>query len=367
MERVDVVVVGGGLAGLAAGAAAAAGGVRAILVEADALPRGGQGLQALSRGEMEALGLGSDQAQRVLSLMQVGDRPPVELGGRAVIGAVRGETLHRHLLDRARRSGLELRDRTQARAVTLDPEGWVVELERAEPVRAPILIIADGVRSRILRTLGVATAQHFTPGHAEAVTFLVAHFELNREQLAGFDTYRIAEASGPMSRLELLPGDDGVTLAVGPIWQSIDGDAPWPSPEHPAAQRALRVAIRALGLPAAPRSVELEEWRIGGLPCPATFDGGMVIGAAAGHKPPWPLRASHALVMQGEEAGRAAARAVLEKVWSASALAERLGAGYDLAVAPARAGFVMEAEGLRRRRSLPPEFWRRGRSARATS
>lgn len=367
MERVDVVVVGGGLAGLAAGSAAAQGGVRSLLVEEGALPRGGEALQALTRTEMEELGLEADDAERILGRMRVGEFEPVTLGGRAVLGSIRTETLHRHLLERARRGGMELRDRTRAHSVSLDPEGWVVEVQNAEPIRAPILILADGVRSRTLESLGVAGAQRFTPNHAEVITFLVAHFDLPKDQVASLDTYRIEEGRGPMTRYELLPGRDGATLAVGPVWQSITGDGSWPSPAHPSAARALEIAMRALALPSPPRSFDVEEWRIGGLPCPATFDGGMVIGAAAGHRPPWPLRAAHALVRQGEEAGRAAARAVLDKAWTAAALAQRLGAGYDVAVASARASFAWEAQGLRKRRELPPEFWRRAPGARVTS
>lgn len=361
MERVDVVVIGGGLAGLAAASAAAQGGVRSILVEKDTLPRGGEALTALSRRELTSLGLTEEDGERVLARMRVEGHEGVGLDGQAVLVSVQMERLHRHMLERARRAGMELRDGTRAGSVGLDPEGWIVELEGGEPIRAPILVIADGVRSRTLQHLGVSVAQRLTPADAEVVTCFTAHFNLDKKQAAAFEEYRIIEASGPMSRYELLPGKKGVTLAFGPVWQSSNGEAPWPSAAHPSAMRALEIATRVLNLPSDPSSIGVEEWRIGGLPCPATFDGGMVIGAAAGHRPPWPLRASHALVRQGELAGGAAAKAVLDKVWSARALSNRLGADYDAAVAPARAAFSWESNGLRQRRELPPEFWRRGR------
>lgn len=361
MERVDVVVIGGGLAGLAAGGASAQGGVRSILVEQDTLPRADEGLQALTRHELETLGLGVDDAERVLTRMHVGPHDPVELAGRAVLCAVRTEHLHRHLLERARRAGMELRDGTAVGGLTLDPEGWTLDLEGAEPIRAPILVVADGVRSPTLQRLGVADAQRFTPTQSEIITFGRAQFSLKGDELERFDAYRVEERGGPMSRYEILPGATDLTLAFGPVWQSGTGETPWPSATHPATTRALEIAVRKLDLPSDALAVSLEEWRLGGLPCPATFDGGMVVGAAAGHRPPWPLRASSALIRQGEQAGRAAARAVLDKAWTAKALAERLGVGYDEHVASTRAALAFEAEGLRERRSLPPEFWRRGR------
>lgn len=353
MERVDVVIVGGGVAGLAAAAAAAAGGVRAIVVEQVSLPRTAHLLYALTERELSTIGLPAKQAERIHGQAVFGGEP-VTLGGTLPIHAIRAQALHHHLYLRAKKAGAELRDGVKAASTALDHEGWIVRVLGAEPIRAPILIVADGARSTTLQSIGLAAAQRFSPSWAEVVTFLCATWDLPPSELNKHPMPAIRETQGPVGRCEILPGRDRLTIALGPVWSGVGApDRTWPSAASGAAIAALDRLCRELELPTKPRAVELEEWRLDALPVPPTFDGGIVIGAAAGHRPRRPLSAQGALFRAGALAGAAAAKAVLAQTWRAAELGRLLGDGYGELLAEVQAEIAHEAHGLRRARVLP--------------
>lgn len=350
MERVDVVIVGGGVAGLAAAAAASAGGVRAIVVEQASLPRSMQLLYAMSAEDLELMGLDAIVAERVHDRLTTGETP-VALGGNLAIHAVRAQTVHQHLYTKARNAGAEIRDGVKAAGTMLDQEGWLVRVSGAEPIRAPILIVADGARSTTLSSIGLAAAQRFSPRQAEIVTFLCATWELPPSEQGKYTIPSIREGWGPISRWEILPGRDRLTVALGPVWfGAAESDEAWPSAASRGAIAALDQVCRSLELPAKPKAVELEEWRLDALPVPSTFDGGLVIGAAAGHRPRRPLSAQGSLFRAGRLAGHSAARAVFSGRWDAAALSELLGEEYRFLASEVAAEIAYEAHGLRRPR-----------------
>jgi flavin-dependent dehydrogenase len=345
MERVDVVVVGGGVAGLAAGWAAAAGGVRAIVVDEAPLPRASHMLYALSARDLEIAGLDASSAERVHDRMSIAPHDPVLLGDSMAIHAVRAQALHVHLLTKARTAGAEIRPGARRVRTTSDRDGWIIRSENGEPIRAPILIVADGARSPTLASIGVAEAQRFSVSQAEVVTFLCATWDLPPSELGKHTIPLVHESGGPMGRWEILPGRDGVTVAVGPVWEK------WASPSSPGTFAALDRATRALALPHKPRAIEMEEWRLDMLPVPPTFDGGIVIGAAAGHRPRRPLDGQGALLRAGRIAGRAAAKAVHLEDAGAKALGGMMADEYLEIVAHVEAEIAHESHGLRRERA----------------
>lgn len=355
MERVDVVVVGGGAAGLSAAWGAAAGGVRAIVIEETELPRPAQGLYALGKRDFTDLGLEISASERVHRLMRVNDRPEVELDWNLAIYVVRGQTIHHQLYTRARGAGAEIRDGATAVGAELDQEGWVVRIAGGEPVRAPVLIIADGARSSMLTAIGLANAQRLSRQGAEVVSTLCATWDLPPSEASKHTMFRAHESRGPLGRAELLPGKDRVTLAVGPVWHGVASrDDEWPA--NALARGTIARAAKLFDLPALPRTIEVEEWRLDALPSPPVFDGGMVIGGAAGHRPHRPLSSHGALVRCGKVAGRAAAQAVLSASWRADELAAHLGEAHRALVAEVEAEVAYEAHGLRRPRGRTESF-----------
>lgn len=356
LERVDVVVVGGSIGGITAALSAAKGGVRTILVEQSTLPKPSRILYALRKVELDHLGIKAAQAERVLYQVEVNDRGPASLGDDLAYYAVSAQSLQEDLVSRARAAGVLVRDGTPAARAEFDREGWRVTLYGAEPVRAPILIIADGARSKTLKAIGISEAQRYSAENAEIMTFAVARFNVGEKAANKFASFKIIESHGPLSRIEVLPGSDSLTVAFGPIWRGVATPPDATAPSH-ELQPILEVVRRKLSLSIPPESVEREEWRLDALPVPATFDGGIVIGAAAGHRKREALCATGQLARAGELAGEAAASAVLSKRWHASALREELGRAYLDVVEPTLSGVGYEARGLRKKRALAPEFW----------
>ena len=365
MERVDVVVVGENVEAMAAAWGAANGGVRAILVAESPLPSRTQTLYGLRRTDLEAFDLDEHAADRVLDKLQVEGSEPVALGGDLAIHAMLGAGIERVLVARARKAGVEIRERARAVRADLDEDGWHLQLSRGEPIRAPILVVADGARSRTLETIGVAQAQRFTASAAEVATFLCATWEVGPQRAQELDSYRIIDTPGPLGRCEVLPGSHSITAGFGPVWRGVaKPDLSWPSPTACGAVTVIETVARRLDLSANPTSVGVEEYRLDALPSPATFDGGMVVGSAAGDRPRRPLTCQGQLIEAGQLAGAAAAKCVLSKNWSAAALAAGLGDNYAALTAGARAELDFEARGGHRPRELPAGFWRGGASSR---
>ena len=156
-SRRDLVVVGGGPAGLAAAAAAAARGLGVLLLERGSLPADkacGEGLLPAGVRALEALG--------ALALLPPEERAPLRairwidasgataearFPGEGGLG-VRRTALSAALLARARAAGVEVRERTPAVSHRRGPSGVEVATPSAVE-RAALLVAADGLSSPI--------------------------------------------------------------------------------------------------------------------------------------------------------------------------------------------------------------------------
>ncbi|HEY1906276.1 MAG TPA: NAD(P)/FAD-dependent oxidoreductase [Myxococcaceae bacterium] len=159
----DVAVVGGGPAGLAVAAMAARRGLAVTLLERSPLPHDkacGEGVMRPGLGVLERLGVleqlppGDSAAIRGVRYVQEdGSTLEGALPGRGGLG-IRRTALSRALLDAARASGVDVRDRTSLRAHRRTPEAIVLETEAGE-LSARVLVAADGLHSPLRRAEGL--------------------------------------------------------------------------------------------------------------------------------------------------------------------------------------------------------------------
>jgi thioredoxin reductase (NADPH) len=125
-ERYDIVIVGAGPAGLAAGLYAARMNLRAVIL--DQGPVGGQ----------------------LLNTELIEDYPGFE--------SILGTELATKMGDHAKAFGLEIREFTPVREIVLDGDDRIVRLEEDGELRAPAVIMAAG---GLPRKLGIAGEQEF--------------------------------------------------------------------------------------------------------------------------------------------------------------------------------------------------------------
>jgi thioredoxin reductase (NADPH) len=125
VSNYDVVIVGGGPAGLAAGLYTARMNLKAVLVDRGAL--GGQ----------------------LLNTELIEDYPGIE--------TILGSDLATKMGDHARKFGLEVRDFEPVKEITVEGTTKVVRLESGEELRAPALIMAAGGLPRYLGVPGEKT------------------------------------------------------------------------------------------------------------------------------------------------------------------------------------------------------------------
>jgi thioredoxin reductase (NADPH) len=121
-ERFDVIIVGGGPAGLAAGLYAARMNLKAVLV--DRGPLGGQ----------------------LLNTELIEDYPGIE--------SILGSALAVKMTDHARTFGLDIRDFTSVSEIDVDGDDRVVRLDSGSEFRAPAVILAAGGLPRYLEVPG---------------------------------------------------------------------------------------------------------------------------------------------------------------------------------------------------------------------
>lgn len=159
----DVVVVGGGPAGLAAAAGAARAGLDVLVLERRAFPADkacGEGL--LPRAVQALSALGAAEALEAEGCARFGAIQWIDEGGalaRARLPApgglgVRRLALSRALLDTARRAGAEVRERVEVRGHRRETDRVAVETSVGE-VSARVLVAADGLASPVRRREGL--------------------------------------------------------------------------------------------------------------------------------------------------------------------------------------------------------------------
>jgi thioredoxin reductase (NADPH) len=122
IERFDVIIVGGGPAGLAAGLYAARMNLKAVLV--DRGPLGGQ----------------------LLNTELIEDYPGIE--------SILGSALAVKMADQSRTFGLDIRDFTSVSEIDVDGDDRVVRLDSGSEFRAPAVILAAGGLPRYLQVPG---------------------------------------------------------------------------------------------------------------------------------------------------------------------------------------------------------------------
>ena len=159
----DVVVVGGGPAGLAAAIVAAERGVRVLVVEQRSFPADkacGEGLLPPAVRVLERLGVLAEiaPAERraftaIRFVQEDGTRATLPLPGNGGIG-VRRTVLVAAMLRRAARLGVTLVDRTPVRSVERSRQGAVVSTMH-DAIRAELVIAADGLHSPLRRAAGL--------------------------------------------------------------------------------------------------------------------------------------------------------------------------------------------------------------------
>ena len=182
MERVDVVVVGDHLEGLAAAWGAAEGGVRAVLISRDNLPRTATTLCGVHRGDLERLEVPAPKSARVANQIEVEGSGPCSVAEDAALLVMPFADLEKALLQHLRHAGVEIREQVEVLHTDADSGGWRLQLSAGEPIRAPVIIVADGARSATLGTLGIAQSQRFTATAAEVMTYLCATWPLPKSE-----------------------------------------------------------------------------------------------------------------------------------------------------------------------------------------
>ena len=235
MDRADVIILGGGLVGLALAAALDSGGLSAIIVDpADPDER----LDTAFDGRTSAV---SSSSMRMLEATGVADHFPapgcpirkiqvadgLESGGLAFEPEAGDDPLghmheNRHLRAtlRARaEAGRQLWLLWKSRVADVDrgDHGVVVALEDGRKLCAPLLIAADGRNSPMREAAGIRIAR-WRYDHSAIVSVL--RHERPHDNVA----YEIFYPSGPFALLPMTDDDTGHRSAI--VWSVRKDDAP---------------------------------------------------------------------------------------------------------------------------------------------
>lgn len=235
MERSDVIILGGGLVGLALAAALDSSGLRSIVIDpADPDARLGAGFD----GRATAL---SSSSQRMFDTIGISDHLPepgapirrIEVadglapGGLSFAPGADDEPLgwmheNRHLRAalRARaEAGRHIALHWKSRAATVDrgEHGVAVTLDDGRKLRAPLLVAAEGRHSPTRDAAGIRVAR-WKYDHAAIVSTL--RHALPHDQVA----YEIFYPSGPFALLPMNDDAHGHRSAI--VWSVAAADAP---------------------------------------------------------------------------------------------------------------------------------------------
>jgi flavin-dependent dehydrogenase len=160
----DLVVIGGGPAGLATAIAAAAQGLDAVVLERRGLPADkacGEGLLPGGVRALEALGAarhldpdGWAPLRAIRWVQEDGTFAEARLPPPGGMG-IRRLALSAALAARAREAGAEIREGVTVRSHARDADGVTATLEGGEEVRARLLVAADGLGSPVREREGL--------------------------------------------------------------------------------------------------------------------------------------------------------------------------------------------------------------------
>jgi flavin-dependent dehydrogenase len=251
----DVIVVGGGPAGLAAAAAVAARGLDTLVLERRELPADkacGEGLLPGGVRALEALGAarhldpdGWSRLRAIRWIQEDGRSAEARLPAPGGMG-IRRLALSAALAARAREAGAEVREGTAVQSHRREAEGVTVLLPSGEELRARVLVAADGLGSMVREREGLsgpvrgprrfglrrhfaiapwgdAVEVHFSPGAEAYVTPAGARrvglaFLFEERTASGFDAL-LARFPALASRLAGAPFDSALAGA-GPLGRS---------------------------------------------------------------------------------------------------------------------------------------------------
>ena len=241
MENVDILVVGGGIAGLAAAARLASDGLSVVV--ADAAPpqptdvaRDGADLRTTAflrpavetlrrAGVWEALGPDAealwtmrivDAGGRENAVRERADFESAEVGDRPFGWNVANAAARRALTDRLAALGAPLRAPAALQALTLREDAAFARLADGARVRAALVIGADGRDSGVRRLAGIA-ARRWDYGQ-KALVFAVAH-----PRPHGGVSTEIHRSGGPFT-LVPMPDRDGEHLS-SVVWMERTSEA----------------------------------------------------------------------------------------------------------------------------------------------
>ena len=235
MDRADVIILGGGLVGLALAAALDSGGLSAIIVDpADPDER----LDTAFDGRTSAV---SSSSMRMLEATGVADHFPapgcpirkiqvadgLEPGGLAFEPGAGDDPLGQMHENRHRRATLRARAeagrqlwllwKSRVAGVDRGDHGVVVALEDGRKLCAPLLIAADGRNSPMREAAGIRIAR-WRYDHSAIVSVL--RHERPHDNVA----YEIFYPSGPFALLPMTDDDTGHRSAI--VWSVRKDDAP---------------------------------------------------------------------------------------------------------------------------------------------
>ena len=233
MDRADVIILGGGLVGLALASALDAGGISAILVDpADPAPRTAASFDgrtsAVSSSSMrmlEAIGVSAHLTELGCAILTIAVADGLEPGGLHFDADEDGPLGYMHE-NRALRAALQARAEAGANCwllwkspvanVERGDHGVVVSLEDGRTLSAPLLIAADGRNSPMREAAGIRVArwryQH------QAMVSVLRH-QSPHDNVA----YEIFYPGGPFALLPMTDDAGGHRSAI--VWSVPQDDA----------------------------------------------------------------------------------------------------------------------------------------------